>query len=398
MTNYSMLAIQAALKGQIVFCKFLAANDTGSTGAHQAGIYISKPSIPILFDEPGVKGENKEKWIKVKWHDDFETDTRFIYYGQGTRNEYRITNFGRGFPFLRPEYTGALFVFVKCDDENYQGYVLNTEEDINQFLDAFGISPTETNRIIRYEHFGDYPANSHASKLEKIEIQKFIDGLTVDFPSSEEMSATARHIQDIVFDHQEYIRTNPDQKLLDWTGAEYRLFQALEYARYGRLIFNGFSSVEDFITTANQVLNRRKSRAGKSLEHHLSAIFDGNGLQYQEQAVTEGNKKPDFLFPSQEAYHNPVFPADKLISLAAKTTCKDRWRQVINEADRLRGKEKFLCTLQQGISAAQMDEMQAEQVVLVVPKPYIATYPKERQDRIWTLDKFVGYVREVEGL
>ena len=164
------------------------------------------------------------------------------------------------------------------------------------------------------------------------------------------------------------------------------------------MISNGFATVEDFIATANQVLNRRKSRAGKSLEHHLSAIFDGNGLQYQEQVVTEGNKKPDFLFPSQEAYHNPFFPADKLISLAAKTTCKDRWRQVINEADRLRGKDKFLCTLQQGISAAQMDEMQAEQVVLVVPKPYIATYPRERQDRIWTLDKFVGYVREVEGL
>lgn len=34
MTNDSMLAIQAALKGQAVFCKFLAANDTGSTGAH----------------------------------------------------------------------------------------------------------------------------------------------------------------------------------------------------------------------------------------------------------------------------------------------------------------------------------------------------------------------------
>ena len=391
MTSDSMLAIQAALKGQAVFCKFLAANDTGSTGAHQAGIYISKPSIPILFDEPGVKGENKEKWVKVKWHNDFETDTRFIYYGQGTRNEYRITNFGRGFPFLRPEYTGALFVFVKCDDENYQGYVLNTEEDINQFLDTFGISPTETNRLIE-------TSLVRPEEHEKVAIEEFISTLTVDFPSSEEMSAAARRIQDAVFDHQEFIRTNPDRKLLDWTDAEYRLFRALEYARYGEMISNGFTSVEDFITTANQVLNRRKSRAGKSLEHHLSAIFDGNDLQYQGQAVTEGNKKPDFLFPSQKAYHNPAFPADKLISLAAKTTCKDRWRQVINEADRLRGKDKFLCTLQQGISAAQMDEMQTEQVVLVVPKPYITTYPRDRQDRIWTLEKFVGYVREVEGL
>lgn len=389
MENHSMLAIQAALHGQKVFCKFLSANDTGKTGGHQAGIYISKPSIPILFDEPGEKGQNKEKWVKVKWHNDFETDTRFIYYGQGTRDEYRITNFGRGFPFLKPEYTGALFVFVQNSSEDYQGFVLNTEDEINQFLDAFGISPTETNRLIETQIM--------APELhEKMEVEKFISELEVDFPSSELMSAAARRIQDTVFDHQEFIRTNPDRKLLDWTDAEYRLFRALEYARYGEMITRGFSSVEDFIATANQVLNRRKSRAGKSLEHHLAAIFDGNQIIYQSQAITEGNKKPDFLFPSQEAYHDVAFPTDKLISLAAKTTCKDRWRQVINEADRLRGRNKFLCTLQQGISAAQMDEMEAEQVILVVPKPYIQTYPKDRQERIWTVGKFVQYVKETE--
>ncbi len=389
MTNSANLAIQAALKGTTVFCKFLAANDTGSTGTHQAGIYISKPSVPILFDAQGIKGENKEKWVKVKWHDDFETNTRFVYYGRGTRNEYRITNFGHDFPFLGPEHTGALFVLVKCDEENYQGYVLDTEDDIDQFLDTFGISPTETNRLIE--------TNSvRSEEYEKAAIEEFISALTVDFPSSEEMSAAARRIQDSVFNHHEFIRTNPDCKLLDWTNAEFRLFRALEHARYGELISRGFATVEDFITTANQVLNRRKSRAGKSLEHHLAAIFDGNGLAYQEQVVTEGNKKPDFLFPSQEAYHNLSYPVDKLISLAAKTTCKDRWRQVINEADRLRGKDKFLCTLQQGISARQMDEMQAEHVVLVVPKPYITTYPKDRQNRIWTLNQFVSYVREIE--
>ena len=31
-----------------------------------------------------------------------------------------IGDFGRGFPFLRPEYTGALFVITKMDEENYK--------------------------------------------------------------------------------------------------------------------------------------------------------------------------------------------------------------------------------------------------------------------------------------
>ena len=391
MEDHAMQAIEAALTGKMVFCKFLSANDTGLTGGHQAGIYISKPSIKILFDTPGEKGHNREKWVKVRWQNDIVTDTRFIYYGQGTRNEYRITNFGRGFPFLKPEYTGSLFVFVKFTEEDYQGYFLDNADSIDQFLDAFGISPTETNRLV--DVLGAKP-EIH----EKVAMDRFIAGLTVDFPASEDMSAAARTIQNKVYDHQEYIHINPDRKLIDWTNTEYRLFRVLEQARYSEKIRKGFLSVEEFIGTANQVLNRRKSRAGKSLEHHLSAIFDGNKIRYTAQAVTEKNKKPDFIFPSQEAYHDESFSTGKLISLAAKTTCKDRWRQILNEADRLRHENKYLCTLQQGISAAQMDEMQAEKVVLVVPKPYIQTYPKDRQDRIWTLSNFIQYVREVEGL
>lgn len=389
--GYAEQAIQSAIQGSTTFCKFLSANDTGLTGGHQAGIYISKPSIPILFDEPGIRGQNKEKWAKVLWHDGTETDTRFIYYGQGTRNEYRITNFGRGFPYLRPEYTGALFILVKYSEEDYKGFVLNTDDEIDLFLDAFSISATETNRLIDTR-------NVKPEQHEKTAMDSFIRSLNTDFPTSEAMSAAARDIQNQVYNHNEYIRTNPDRKLLDWTQEEFRLFRALEYARYGDLISNGFASMDDFVATANQVLNRRKSRAGKSLEHHLSALFDGNSLLYKSQAVTEGNKKPDFLFPSQEAYHDKSFPVEKLISLAAKTTCKDRWRQIINEANRLRDRDKFLCTLQQGISAAQMDEMADERVILVVPKPYISTYPKDKQDRIWTISKFIGYVRETENL
>lgn len=383
-------AIQTAMNGQLTFTKFLAANDTGLTGGHQAGIYVSKPSISIMFDEPGVKGENKEKWVKVNWQDDFETETRFIYYGQGTRNEYRITNFGRGFPFLKPEYTGALFVITKINGENYKGYVLNTEDEIDEFLNAFGLTPAETNRLIELNRID-------ASLREQAAIDKFIKGLTVDFPSSDVMSAAARIISYEALLNKAISTVDPDTAILQWTGQEYKLFRALEYARYGNTVANGFSNVEDFVALANQVLNRRKSRAGKSLEHHLAAVFDENQIQFTAQAVTEGNKRPDFIFPSEASYHDFSFPVQKLTSLAAKTTCKDRWRQILNEADRLRNGRKYLCTLQQGISSMQMDEMEAEKVTLVVPKAYISTYPRDKQDRIWSLRRFVSYVKELQN-
>ena len=389
MESYAIQAIQSVLNSQQAYCKFLSANDAGATGAHQAGILVSKSACEMMFAQDLAQESILKRTVEINWQNDYQTESAFTYYR--SKNELRITKFGRNFPFLRPEQTGALFVLTKQADQHYSAFFLDTEDEIDQFLSAFGIAPTETNRLIDSSRI--VPETQ-----EQIAIQEFIGTLSVDFPLSDEMSAAARNIQNKVYNHLEYIRTNPDRKIIDWTNTEYALFRALEHARYGDAISRGFSSVEEFITMANMVLNRRKSRAGKSLEHHLAAVFDGNQITYTAQAVTEGNKKPDFIFPSQAAYHNMTFPVDKLASLAAKTTCKDRWRQVINEADRLRDRPKYLCTLQQGISPAQMDEMQAENVILVVPKPYISTYPKDRQDRIWTLSKFVDYVREVEGI
>ena len=68
---------------------------------------------------------------------------------------------------------------------------------------------------------------------ERIAIQEFIAGLTVGFPLSEEMSAAARDIQNRIYDHLEFIRTNPDRKIIDWTNTEYAFFRAIEHARYG---------------------------------------------------------------------------------------------------------------------------------------------------------------------
>lgn len=387
--GYTGQAIKSVLNSEKGFCKFLSANDTGATGGHQSGILISKSAVEMLFSRQDLAQAGiPKRTIKIKWQDDFETESCFTYYE--SKNELRITRFGRRFPFLNSEQTGALFVFTKQTDIDYSGYFLETDDEIEEFLDTFGISPTETNSLIDVQRMS-------AETQEKLSIQKFINDLDVDFPASDVMSAASRAIEEKAYGHIEYIRSNPDAKLISWTNMEYTLFRALEYVRYGEIITKGFQSVDEFVRVANVVLNRRKSRAGKSLEHHLSAIFDGNGVEYSSQAVTEGNKKPDFLFPSQEAYHDYGFSVDYIVSLAAKTTCKDRWRQILNEADRLRDKPKYLCTLQQGISGAQMDEMQAGNVILVVPKPYIETYPKDRRDRIWTLGRFVQYVKMIEG-
>ena len=383
-------AIGAVLSGGSSYCKFLSANDSGETGGHQSGILISKTAKNMFWTDREMK-ENHilKKYGHIRWQDDYETDCTYTWYE--SKNELRITGFGRGKSPLTAEYTGALFVLIKDSEVDYRGYLLNTDDDIEQFLDTFGITPAETNRPIEINRV-------NPEIREKNAIAAYIDTLKVDFPASAEMSHAARVIQYQVYLNRPLAVKDPDSILLRWAEQEYTLFRAIEHARYGDIVARGFASVDDFVVMANQVLNRRKSRAGKSLEHHLSAIFDENRIRYTAQAVTEGNKKPDFLFPSQEAYHNAAFPIDKICTLAAKTTCKDRWRQILNEANRLRDDNKYLCTMQQGISAAHMDEMQAEKVILVVPKAYHSAYPKEKRDRIWTLGRFVKYVKEMEGI
>lgn len=128
----------------------------------------------------------------------------------------------------------------------------------------------------------------------------------------------------------------------------------------------------------------------------MASVFDASHIVYEEQVVTEENKKPDFIFPDGKCYHNFEFPANLLVSLAAKTTCKDRWRQVINEANRI--PEKHLFTLQQSISSNQLKEMADEKVHLVVPHKYIHNYPIEYQSSIWDLNTFISFVREKQEL
>ena len=188
------------------------------------------------------------------------------------------------------------------------------------------------------------------------------------------------------------IINTPDEILLGWLDTEYTLFKYMEEKAYSDITTKPFKSIDAFVAMANEVLNRRKSRAGKSLEHHLADIFIKNDLLFEEQVITEENKKPDFVFPNGECYHNLAFPGELLTVLGAKTTCKDRWRQVLNEADRV--DDKYLFTLQQGISSNQLKEMQDYNLHLVVPHKYLTSFPKEYRSGICDLSSFIVLVKE----
>ncbi|MDY5192191.1 MAG: type II restriction endonuclease [Bacteroidaceae bacterium] len=379
-------AITMVRESTCAYCHYITPNDVGATGGHQYGFHVAKSCYHLFFDKGGVKGENLEKTVEITWQKSFVTQSMAKYYGVGTRNEYRLTRYGRDFEFLKDDYIGSLLIMTRNEDGAYNAYVLSNQSNIEDFIATFQLDITKGNQLIVKSGMGE----SRDVLLEKI--RDFVDQYDT-FPDTQQMSAFAR---EIVLLANNYVSRDVDKKadsiLLQWVDAEYQLFNALEEKIYRPIYANPFANCQDLIDFSNMILNRRKSRAGKSLEHHLAFIFDAAKLRFEEQVVTENNKKPDFIFPDGASYHNIMFPAERLTMLGAKTTCKDRWRQVLNEANRI--PEKHLFTLQRGVSRNQLQEMCDEHLTLVVPKENKTLFLPEFHDHIMCLSDFISMVRE----
>ena len=192
---------------------------------------------------------------------------------------------------------------------------------------------------------------------------------------------------------------NPDKALLNWINHEERMFRRLERYLIQEQLETGFKNnlgeidVDGFISFSLSVQNRRKSRVGYALEHHLEAIFKDHELNFDRQGKTENNKKPDFLFPGTLAYSDMDFDASRLRMLGVKSTCKDRWRQVLSEANRIT--HKHLLTLEPGISENQTSEMGRSRLQLVLPKALHQTYSDNQTGFLWSLSDFIDEIKSL---
>jgi hypothetical protein len=187
-------------------------------------------------------------------------------------------------------------------------------------------------------------------------------------------------------------KDDADAVLVAWLEREELLFRALERRIVSERLRMGFMSgkeadVDGFISFSLSVQNRRKSRAGHSLEHHVEALLRARGLKFERQAVTEGKSRPDFLFPGHTEYHDKQFDSARLTMLATKSTLKDRWRQVLDEADRI--PHKHLLTVEPSVSESQTDAMRHRHLQLVIPKPLHATYKATQQQFLMDVSQFI---------
>lgn len=204
---------------------------------------------------------------------------------------------------------------------------------------------------------------------------------------------TLRHSSHLFNTRRWYRIVSLDDVLMAWMEQEEILFRTLERYMVADRLAKGFEGdVDSFMSFSLSVQNRRKSRVGLALENHLEELFAGCGIRYSRTAVTENRSKPDFIFPGQAEYHNPAFNPLNLTMLGVKSTCKDRWRQVLAEAGRI--ERKHLLTLEAAISTSQTGEMQAKKLQLVLPRSLRATYTAEQQSWLMDLSSFTELVRD----
>ncbi len=78
--------------------------------------------------------------------------------------------------------------------------------------------------------------------------------------------------------------------------------------------------------------------------------------------------------------------------LAAKSSCKERWSQVLSEANRIG--HKHLATLEPGISVAGTERMQQARLQLVVSGHIQGSYTPRQREWLMLVRDFVDLVAE----
>jgi hypothetical protein len=404
-----------AVPGTVWFAKRLSGNDTLANGSHQAGPYIPKEFLFRYFPSINTREQKNPDTtfdLYIDSHPDHKK-VRLVYYNnkffltpeeikakKNGRNETRITNLGGGeSALLNPDSTGALTAFVFVLDDNglaTECHVWVCENLLEEELLESDIGPAEPKQFVVWQPGGlstgleaylttTAPIGPISCRLAAADIPT---AWLRKFPTGEEIVQKTRDLRP---DNNLAV----DDRLIRRRNCEFEVFRSVEEAFYLPRITSGFSSLVDFLAVAQTILQSRKSRSGKSLEFHARDIFKEEALvaetHFSHSPTIEGNKKPDFLFPSVKAYNDTTFPKGKLRMLAAKTTLKDRWRQITQEADRI--ETKHLLTLQEGVSENQFREMCEANVKLVVPTKLHDSYPKSVKPHLISLESFIAEVR-----
>ncbi|WP_419904855.1 type II restriction endonuclease [Kiloniella sp.] len=317
-----------------------------------------------------------------------------------TRSEYRL--YYRSTISSKSAKAGDTLILAKKENSEILAIIASSGSTIErQLLWLFGL-PSDLGTQFSFEETVQLQRSDFITRLifDKlgIEIEEAPNDLELilsrfghKFPTTRQFSEFARETAPSITEYK-----NSDSALMAWMSREELLFRQLEKHVVSERLKEGFVSgndidVDGFISFSLSVQNRRKSRVGLAFENHLEEIFIQSDIKYKRGAVTEHKEKPDFIFPGIEEYKSLDFSPELLSMLGVKTTCKDRWRQVLTEAKRV--DFKHLITLEPAISENQTTQMKTANLQLVVPQEIHQSYSETQQKWLINLEVFIHHLR-----
>ncbi|MBZ9769427.1 type II restriction endonuclease [Mesorhizobium sp. CA6] len=389
-----------------VAVKRLSMVETTPDGSNQHEFNSSRTLRALMGDADRKKIPTRFIWLG-KEQESVAADSMLSWYDarrrHATRTEYHLYYYTNDVTDLMKE-GDTLFVAL-LRDGSAMAIVTPADGTVqNQLLWLFGLEDQPELQFTGREITEDLPAvvdfaaryildelGIEFDEPEAGELDNLVERFGMKFPGTREFSQLARTSLTGIS-----ALDNPDAVLMAWLEREELLFRRLERHIVAERLRNGFvgddevADVDGFLAFSLTVQNRRKSRAGQSLEHHLEALFQARSIRFSRGAETENRNRPDFLFPGQAEYSDPGFSPDLLTMLASKSTLKDRWRQVLPEAARI--PSKHLLTLEPAISENQTDQLKAERLQLVLPAKLHETYRESQRSWLMTLKDFVELV------
>lgn len=389
-----------------VAVKRLSAVETDSRISHQHELNGVKGLVG-LFGKTETKRNFPAKFLYLNDEALDSEDGTITWYdaraSHPSRTEYRL--YYSSSEIMAESAAGDLLV-IGFDGRKVTMIVAEAGSDAEaKLLWLFGLQHILASRESGFE-IRDFTASQHElsymeqSILEELgietsadyfaDIEKVLTRFGGKFPATAEFSLYARELSGV-----DSSRGNPDETLLAWWSEEEKLFRALERHIVQVQLDRGFRDVDQFVEFAKSVLNRRNSRAGHAFENHLAQIFRDHDIMFDKGKQTEFKSRPDFIFPSIEHYQSASERKDLiplLTMLAAKTSCKDRWRQITKEAALI--EKKHLITLEPAISPDQTNEMQRASVQLIVPQGIMSSYLPDQRSRLMNLQDFLSLLSE----
>ena len=129
-----------------------------------------------------------------------------------------------------------------------------------------------------------------------------------------------------------------------------------------RRLVDTLPAIDALMLSASQ---QRKARAGYSYEHHIEAMLSDGAIPFEKQVVIAAKKRPDFILPSLSFMETETREKKTALILSAKTTLRERWKQVEREKS---DRNLYLTTVDENIAGNAIEDMASFGVWLVIPE------------------------------